>query len=70
MKQFARDEKKQKLLQEKADMEARLARIREKEEREKKLANRSSDLRTKRRVYQFLPSLLVHCCMANWWIEG
>ncbi|PWW80652.1 DNA repair helicase [Tuber magnatum] len=55
VKQFARDEKKQKLLQEKADMEARLARIREKEEREKQLANRSSDLKIKRRVYHFCP---------------
>ncbi|CUS10396.1 unnamed protein product [Tuber aestivum] len=53
VKQFARDEKKQKLLQEKADMEARLARIREKEKREKQLANRCSDPKTKRRVYHF-----------------
>ncbi|RPA98864.1 DNA repair helicase [Choiromyces venosus 120613-1] len=49
VKQFARDEKKQKLLQEKADMEARLAKIRDKEKREKQLANRSSNLKIKRR---------------------
>ncbi|KAG0635677.1 putative ATP-dependent RNA helicase chl1 [Tuber brumale] len=49
VKKFARDEKKQKLLQEKADMEARLADIREKEKREKQLANSSSNLKTKRR---------------------
>ncbi|CAZ82635.1 unnamed protein product [Tuber melanosporum] len=49
VKQFARDEKKQNLLQEKADMEARLADIREKEKREKQLANSSSNLKIKRR---------------------
>jgi len=57
VKQFARDEKKRKILQEKADIEAQLAKIREKEKRERQLANGSSNPKIKRRV-----SLLFLAC--------
>lgn len=50
MKQFARDEKKRKILQEKAELEAQLAKIREKEKRERQLANGSLNPKIKRRV--------------------
>jgi chromosome transmission fidelity protein 1 len=54
VREFAKQERKEKLLRERTDMEARLEKIREKERRGKDQANPSAGLKAKRRVLFFL----------------